>query len=144
MSKKKENQKDARIDLPSLGRIYARFRLDYARHWKAIAVSYSGLLLLVGVTLLLPWPLKLILDHIVLGRHLPHQAAFLDRWSGSTEMLLGALVVGYVLLREWSSIPGLVDVVRLLPRMFAWRRHVLGRRRRTSAELARWFRQAGG
>jgi GT2 family glycosyltransferase len=55
-----------------------------------------------------------------------------------------ALVVGYVLLREWSSIPGLLDVVRLLPRMIAWRRHVLGRRRRTSAELARWFRQAGG
>ena len=26
-----------------------------------------------------------------------------------------ALVVGYVLLREWSSIPGLVDVLRLLP-----------------------------
>ena len=55
-----------------------------------------------------------------------------------------ALVVGYVLLREWSSIPGLVDVVRLLPRMLAWRRHVLGRRRRTSAELARWFGEAVG
>jgi GT2 family glycosyltransferase len=51
-----------------------------------------------------------------------------------------ALVVGYVLLREWSSIPGLLDVIRLLPRMLAWRRHVLGRRRVGSTDLARWFR----
>ena len=55
-----------------------------------------------------------------------------------------AQVVGYVLLREWSSIPGLLDVARLLPRMLAWRRHVLGTRRRQSAELAPWFRRAGG
>ncbi|HTV00248.1 MAG TPA: glycosyltransferase [Luteitalea sp.] len=50
-----------------------------------------------------------------------------------------AQVVGYVLLREWSSIPGLVDVVRLLPSMVAKRRHVLGRRKATDAELVRWF-----
>lgn len=50
-----------------------------------------------------------------------------------------AQVVGYVLLREWSSIPGLLDVLRLLPTMLARRRHVLGRRRVRSAELARWF-----
>ncbi|WP_110173284.1 glycosyltransferase family 2 protein [Luteitalea pratensis] len=55
-----------------------------------------------------------------------------------------AQVVGYVLLREWSSIPGLLDVGRLLPRMLAWRKHVLGTRRRQSAELAPWFRRAGG
>jgi GT2 family glycosyltransferase len=55
-----------------------------------------------------------------------------------------ALVVGYVLLREWSSIPGLLDVVRLLPRMLAWRRHTLGRKLVSSAEMAPWFRQAGG
>lgn len=51
-----------------------------------------------------------------------------------------AQVIGYVLLREWASIPGLLDVVRLLPSMLVWRRHVLGRRRRRSAELAGWFR----
>jgi hypothetical protein len=54
-----------------------------------------------------------------------------------------AQVIGYVLLREWSSIPGLLDVARLLPRMLAWRRHVLGTRRRQSAELAPWFRGTG-
>jgi GT2 family glycosyltransferase len=54
-----------------------------------------------------------------------------------------AQVIGYVLLREWSSIPGLLDVCRLLPRMLTWRRHVLGRRRRRSADMAAWFRHAG-
>lgn len=53
-------------------------------------------------------------------------------------------VVGYVLLREWASIPGLLDVVRLLPSMLGWRRHILGRKRVQAAELARWFRPAGG
>ncbi len=54
-----------------------------------------------------------------------------------------ALVVGYVLAREWTSIPGLIDVVRLLPTMLVWRRHVLGRRRVGSAQMARWFRLSG-
>lgn len=50
-----------------------------------------------------------------------------------------AQVIGYVLLREWTSIPGLLDVIREVPRTLAKRRHVLGRRRRTTAEMARWF-----
>ncbi|WP_396625083.1 glycosyltransferase family 2 protein [Luteitalea sp.] len=52
-----------------------------------------------------------------------------------------AQVVGYVLLREWTSVPGLLDVLRLLPTMVVRRRHVLGRRRVRSADLARWFEQ---
>jgi GT2 family glycosyltransferase len=61
-------------------------------------------------------------------------------WAG---LRRDALVIGYVLLREWSSIPGLIDVVRQLPLMLAWRRHILGGKRVQSAELASWFRQAG-
>ena len=52
-----------------------------------------------------------------------------------------AQVVGYVLLREWRSIPGLLDVVRLTPAMLSKRRHVLGRRKVRAAELARWFQR---
>ena len=111
--KKKKGKKDTRLDLPSLGRIYSTFRHDYARHWKAIAVSYTGLLMLVGVTLLLPWPLKLILDHVVLGRHLPHEAALLTRWTKSPEMLLAALVVSYVVLRLLESLFTFVHQVGL-------------------------------
>jgi hypothetical protein len=49
-------------------------------------------------------------------------------------------VVGYVLVRERSSLPGLVDVARLLPRMLRKRRAVMRRRVRPTRELIRWFR----
>jgi GT2 family glycosyltransferase len=39
-----------------------------------------------------------------------------------------AQVIGYVLVREWRSIPGLVDVLRLLPRTLAKRRAIMARR----------------
>lgn len=48
-------------------------------------------------------------------------------------------VVGFVLLREWSSIPGLLDVVRLLPRTWRKRRAIMRRRVRSDRELAVWF-----
>ena len=47
-------------------------------------------------------------------------------------------VVGYVLAREWSSMPGLVDVVRLLPRTLAKRRTIMARRDRRRS-LDAWF-----
>lgn len=52
-----------------------------------------------------------------------------------------AQVIGYVLLREWTSIPGLLDVVRLFPTMLRRRRHTLGRRAVTSAQMAKWFQR---
>jgi GT2 family glycosyltransferase len=55
-------------------------------------------------------------------------------------LLRDAQVIGYVLAREHTSIPGLVDVVRLLPRTLARRRAILKRRVRSSGELAQWFR----
>lgn len=54
-----------------------------------------------------------------------------------------AQVVGYVLLREWSSIPGLIDVIRLLPRTLRKRRAIMARRTCSGAELARWFEPPG-
>ena len=49
-------------------------------------------------------------------------------------------VVGYVLIREWASIPGLADVVRLFPGMWRKRRVIQRRCRTTPTEMARWFR----
>jgi GT2 family glycosyltransferase len=53
-----------------------------------------------------------------------------------------AQVVGYVLAREWSSIPGLVDVVRLLPRTLGKRRAIMRSRRVSTREISRWFRES--
>lgn len=49
-------------------------------------------------------------------------------------------VVGYVLLREHSSLPGLLDVLRLTPRMWRKRNAIARKRRATPTEVARWFR----
>lgn len=55
--------------------------------------------------------------------------------------LRDAQVVGYVVAREWSSVPALVDVVRLLPATLRKRRAIMHRRRVTSRYIQRWFRQ---
>lgn len=54
-------------------------------------------------------------------------------------LLRDAQVIGYVALREWSSIGGLADVLRLLPRTLRKRRAIMSRRRASEAEMARWF-----
>ncbi|MFN7975924.1 MAG: hypothetical protein U0166_26915 [Acidobacteriota bacterium] len=59
--------------------------------------------------------------------------------NGLHEIARDAMVVGYVLLREWSSIPALADVLRLMPRTLAKRREIQARRRVRDSELARWF-----
>ena len=48
-----------------------------------------------------------------------------------------AAVIGYVLLREWSSIPALFYVTRNLPRLLRKRRVIQSRRR---ADPAEWFK----
>ena len=65
-------------------------------------------------------------------------------WPHALRFLLPSLardiqVVGYVLLREWSSIPGLLDVVRLWPRTRQKRRHIMATRRATEASMQAWF-----
>lgn len=53
-----------------------------------------------------------------------------------------AMVVAYVLLRERTSLGGLADVVRLLPRMLRKRRAIMARRRANAGDIARWFRNS--
>jgi GT2 family glycosyltransferase len=53
--------------------------------------------------------------------------------------LRDAVVVGYVLLREWSSLPGLTYVIRHWPRLWRKRREIQSRVRVTGPELERWF-----
>lgn len=48
--------------------------------------------------LLEPWPLKLILDNVLLEQPLPGALAFLEQWTDSQSELLGILVAGMLLL----------------------------------------------
>ena len=64
----------------TLLRLYKVFGRHYKKHWKLAVVAYAGLLLTILIALCSPWPLKLILDHVVLGNPLPEKVAFLGRW----------------------------------------------------------------
>ena len=57
-------------------------------------------------------------------------------WRGVQRDLL---VVGGCLLQEWSSLPAFLDVLREAPRALRQRRALQARRRRSGAEIARWF-----
>lgn len=56
-----------------------------------------------------------------------------DFWRISTR---DAAVIGYVLLREWSSIPALFYLVRNLPRLLRKRRVIQAKRRSLAADYA--------
>lgn len=50
-----------------------------------------------------------------------------------------AAVVGYVLVREWTSVGALAYVIRHLPRLWKKRRVIQSRKRIEGPELDRWF-----
>jgi GT2 family glycosyltransferase len=50
-----------------------------------------------------------------------------------------AAVIGYVLLREWSSIGALIYVIQEFPRLWKKRQNIQSRKRIAGPELDRWF-----
>jgi GT2 family glycosyltransferase len=59
-----------------------------------------------------------------------------DLWPITTRDIA---VVGYVLLREWTSIPALSYLIRNMPRLWRKRRSIQSRKRISGPELDRWF-----
>lgn len=59
-------------------------------------------------------------------------------------LLRDAQVVGFILLREWSSVPALLDVARLLPATLRKRREIMRRARSPETAVAAWFSNNAG
>ncbi len=80
-----------RLSFKELVKFYRVFGRHYRNYWKTLVVAYSALGISIATTLLVPWPLKLILDHLVLDKPFPAQFAFLPRWLGTDpyNLLLG-------------------------------------------------------
>jgi GT2 family glycosyltransferase len=53
--------------------------------------------------------------------------------------LRDAAAIAYVLIREWSSLPGFPLIVRALPQALAQRKSILTRRRASAREMRSWF-----
>jgi ATP-binding cassette, subfamily B, bacterial len=85
MGKEKEKEK---LRSNSLVRIYKVFGPHYKKHWKALTLAYLSLFAFIGVEVLVPWPLKLILDYLILHKPLPGEVAFLHTIRDTNPQLL--------------------------------------------------------
>ncbi|MEZ4765885.1 MAG: ABC transporter ATP-binding protein [Calditrichia bacterium] len=75
MGKKKEKNK---IDSRVFFRVYRVFGRHYKPYIKVLVSSYMCLFLSIGMAVLEPWPLKIILDYIILGEPMPAMLSFLE------------------------------------------------------------------
>jgi len=86
------------LTLPRLG----RWAMGYAlRRWPALAAVIGSLLLKVGLDLLKPWPMVLLIDHVLSGKSMtPGLNAFVEWLPGppSTAWLIGWSVGATVLI----------------------------------------------
>ena len=115
MSKKPAKRPPERLDQRRLLRLYRAFGPLYRPHTRALVASFTGLGLSTITTLLLPWPLKMVLDHVVLGRALPKSLGGLSRWAhGDPLTLLLALALAYLGLRLLDSLFTYVHRVGLM------------------------------
>jgi len=93
--KKEEDQEP--LDQESLVKVFKVFGRHYKKHWKTLTVAYLSLFAAIAMAVLSPWPLKLILDHLILRVPLPEQAAFLNPlFNGYPRLLLLLLALAIV------------------------------------------------
>ncbi|MFQ5632536.1 MAG: ABC transporter transmembrane domain-containing protein, partial [bacterium] len=90
--------KEKTISLAELAKVYKKFGPFFKKYWKIFLLAYSSLLVTIGLGLLKPWPLKLILDHLVLKEPFPEQVSFLMPYYESDPkfllLILALSVVG--------------------------------------------------
>src|SRR5262245_22720740 len=67
-----------RLDLGSLLRVYRTFRTHYAPYTRVLTLSFVCLFATLAAEMLTPWPLKLILDHVILKKPFTGQLAGLN------------------------------------------------------------------
>ena len=79
---------DLRFDWGSYGRIWRAFGRHLLPYWKRLVLALVGMVLAAVVDLARPWPLKLILDHVLLERPLPENARWLLRLAPDLKHLL--------------------------------------------------------
>jgi len=114
-AKKASKPVPERLDQRRLFRLYRAFGPLYRPHTRALVWSFTGLGLSTITTLLLPWPLKMVLDHVVLGRALPVRLGWLSRWAhGEPLTLLLVFALSYLGLRLLDSLLTYVHRVGLM------------------------------
>lgn len=113
--KKKNKKEKAKLDFSTIARMYRVYGYLYKVHWKPLLAAFGGQISTILVALLLPWPLKLIIDYVILKAPLPPEATFVYGWLGTEAMsLLGGLVGAYIVLYLMDSFASYFHRVGLL------------------------------
>ncbi len=102
LTKKKEEGAEP-LNTRGLLQVYKIFGRHYKAHWKMLTVAYLSLFVAIGIKVFAPWPLKLILDHVLLHKPLPELAAFLNpllQTQPKLLLLLLALTIVIIALAE--------------------------------------------
>lgn len=68
-----------------------------------LAMAFAATIGYMLLRLVEPWPLKLVLDNVLLEKQLPGPLAFLHRWADTPTELLNILVAGIVLVAVLSG-----------------------------------------
>src|SRR5215831_5005986 len=65
-------------------------------HWRTIALAFAAVLGEIAADLLEPWPLKMVIDYVLQGKHMPHWLAVaISKITGNNSFaILNAAVVG--------------------------------------------------
>lgn len=93
-----------KIDFSQLIRFYKVFGRHYRKYWQILTLAYGSLIATILVSLFEPWPLKLIIDHIILNEPVPDRVAFLNRWiSNNVEGTLAGLALSIILIEVLVS-----------------------------------------
>jgi ATP-binding cassette subfamily B protein len=72
------------------------FRGDLVPHWKLFAAAYAARIVAVAAVVLAPWPLKLLIDHVLAGRT-PRAVAGVPATASPT-VLAAVLTGGFLLI----------------------------------------------
>lgn len=66
MGKKSKKEVKEKVNTRSLLRIYKIFGQHYKKYWKILSVAYLALFAGIATEMLRPWPLKIVMDNLIL------------------------------------------------------------------------------
>ncbi len=104
MGKKSTKEVKEKVNPHTLLRIYKIFGQHYKKYWKTITVAYLALFAGIATEMLRPWPLKIVLDNLILDESLPANLHFLNPLrENDPKLLLLMLSVAIVLVIALES-----------------------------------------
>ena len=105
MGKKSKKEVKEKVNTRSLLRIYKVFGQHYKKYWKILSVAYLALFAGIATEMLRPWPLKIVMDNLILDENLPANLHFLQPLQeDDPKLLLLLLSVSIVLIIALESI----------------------------------------